>query len=168
MAALANLYSRMMDRRPAMAVGPQTPITTGYAPLRVFANEDVYFYMKRIDNTGVIRQMDPQARGSAWKLIAGVSAASILVIGVLLPGAYDLMAGYEIQKLKQEAISLQAEQSSLDIDEAKLITPARIEALAREQQFTDPAQQNLVFLSSKDATAVAVNRVSADSLNSKQ
>lgn len=162
MAALANIYSRMMDRRTPEAGGPRTPVAAGFAPLRTFANEDVYFYIKRIDNTGVVRQSDPRARGSAWKLIGAVGAVSVLAIGVLLPGAYDLMAGYEIQKLKQEATDLKAEQASLDIAEARLLTPQRIEALAHEQQFTDPAQQNLVFLNSQDQSAVAVNRPAAE------
>lgn len=162
MAALANIFSRItvsriLDQRPLAAIEGST-VPTGFAPLRPFANEDVLFYVKRIDNSGVIRESDPGDRGSAWKLIGGVGVAAVLAIGILLPGAYDLMAGFEIQNLKKEASDLRAQQAKLDVDEAKLLTPARIEALAREQQFTDPAPEALVFLNSKDTSAVAANR----------
>jgi len=157
-AALANIYSRIVDRSP-VGEDPQTALAPGFAKLRPFANEDVLFFIKRIDNGGLVRQADPEARGSAWKLIAGVCAASVLVIGILLPGAYDLMAGYEIQKLRADVAKLRAEQSALDIQEAQLLTPARIEALAREQQFTDPAPHSVVFLDPKDPSAVAENRL---------
>ena len=38
-------------------------------------------------------QADPQARGTCWKLIGSVVAAAVLLIGVLLPSAYGLLAG---------------------------------------------------------------------------
>ena len=114
--------------------------------VRSFANEDVLFYVKRIDNSRVMRQADPAARGRALKLAGSVFGAALLLIGVLLPSAYGLMAGYQIQTLRHEGDRLAAERASLELEESKLLSPARMEQLAREQQFVDPAPQKVVYL----------------------
>jgi hypothetical protein len=115
-------------------------------PVRPFANEDIYFFVKRIDNSRVVREADPQARQACWKLIGSVAAAVILLIAVLLPSAYGLLAGYQVQTLRQEGQKLVTEQSSLEVEESRLMSPARMEELAREQQFVDPPSQKVVYL----------------------
>jgi hypothetical protein len=121
-------------------------VVDGSTRVRNFANEDIYFFVKRIDNSGVVREADPQARGTCWKLIGSVVAAVVLLVGVLLPGAYSLLAGYQIQALRQEAQRLTTEQASLELQEAQLVSPARMEELAKEQQFIDPPAQKVVYL----------------------
>lgn len=114
--------------------------------IRSFANEDILFYVKRIDNSGVVRAADPASRSRALKLTGSMFGAAVLLIGILLPGAYGLMAGYHIQSLERENQRLAAEQASLELEESKLLSPARMEQLAREQQFVDPAPQKVVYL----------------------
>jgi hypothetical protein len=157
MATLANMYSRLFERsssaeteRPHTAILDSASLhARDLSRVRAFANEDIYFFVKRIDNSGVVRAADPQARGMAWKLIGSVGAAVVLLIGVLLPGAYSLLAGYQIQTLKTEQARLVNEQSSLEIEATQLLTPARMEQLARDQQFIDPPSQKVVYLDSK-------------------
>ncbi|HWZ31520.1 MAG TPA: hypothetical protein VNX18_09325 [Bryobacteraceae bacterium] len=143
MATLANMYSRLFDR---VENSEPERVVDGSTRVRSFANEDIYFFVKRIDNTGVVREADPQARGTCWKLIGSVVAAVILLVGVLLPGAYSLLAGYQIQSLRQESQRLVTEQASLELEEAQLVSPARMEELAKEQQFIDPPAQKVVYL----------------------
>jgi len=127
-------------------------------PVRAFANEDIYFFVKRIDNSRVVRQADPQAGGVCWKMIGSVGAAALLLIGVLLPSAYGLLAGYQIQSLREESRRLAGQQASLELQEAKLLSPERMEELARIQQFIDPAPQKVVYLDSKDGSSLALNK----------
>jgi hypothetical protein len=128
------------------------------AALRAFANEDIYFFVKRIDNTRVVREADPKARGTCWKLIGSVVSAVVLLIFVLLPSAYGLLAGYQIQTLRQDGANLATEQASLELAEAKLLSPARMEQLAREQEFIDPPAQKVVYLENAQAGTVAMNK----------
>lgn len=116
------------------------------ARVPAFANEDIYFYVKRIDNASIVREADPSARGTCWKLIGTVVAAVVLLIGVLLPSAYGLLAGYQIQSLRKEAQRLSTEQATLELAEARLLSPERMEELARAQHFIDPAPQTVVYL----------------------
>jgi hypothetical protein len=129
-------------------------VVDGSTRVRSFANEDIYFFVKRIDNSGVVREADPQARQTAWKLIGSVVTAAILLIGVLLPGAYSLLAGYQVQALKQEAVRLATEQASLELEEAGLVSPARMEELAKQQQFIDPPAQKVVYLDKGSSLAL--------------
>lgn len=131
---------------------------SGGAALRGFANDDIYFFVKRIDNSRVVREADPQARGTCWKLIGSVVAAVVLLIGVLLPSAYGLLAGYQIQTLRQDSERLATEQSSLELSEAQLLSPARMEELARMQQFIDPPAQKVVYLETSQTGTVAMNK----------
>ena len=141
--------------------GKRDPNTGAHAtavPLRAFPNDDIYFFVKRHNNSRVVRQADPKAGKNCWGLIGSVAAAAVLVIGVLLPSAYGLLAGYQIQNLKNEAKRLDMERAALELTEAQLISPERMERLAREQQFSDPDAQKVVYLESRDGSSVAMNQ----------
>jgi hypothetical protein len=152
---LAAAYNHLFKK--ASLAADRRPSALKAIPVRCFANEDIYFHVKRIDNSRLVRQADPQTGGVCWKLIGSVAAAAVLLIGVLLPSAYGLLAGYQIQALKEEAKHLTNEQASLELDEAKLLSPERMEQLAREQQFVDPEPQKVVYLDSTHGSAVAMN-----------
>jgi len=127
------------------------------AAVRPFANEDIFFHIKRIDNSRVVRAADPQARQACWKMIGSVVAAAVLLVAVLLPGAYSLLAGFQIQVLRQDAHRLANERASLELQEAQLLSPARMEELARIQQFVDPGPQKVVYLDGQSDAQVAQN-----------
>jgi hypothetical protein len=157
MATLADVWSRMFAQSMERAA-PMTRDADAYTRVRSFANEDILFYTKRIDNTRVVREADPVARGRCWKLMASVVGAAVLLIAVLLPSAYGLMAGYQIESLRAEKSRMDAEQASLELSEAKLLSPARMEELARIQEFVDPAPQKVVYLESQQQGSLAMNR----------
>lgn len=161
MASLATVYHQFLEknvrRRLEPAQGTASPRQV--APVRAFANEDIYFYVKRIDNSRLVRQADPGARQTCWKTIGSVGVAATLLICVLLPSAYGLLAGYQVQALKKEATRLEAEQAMLELREVALLSPARMEELARQQQFVDPEPAKVVYLESSGESAVAMNGV---------
>ena len=144
MATVATVWNRFFDR----AAAPTAERSRADEDARVpaFANDDIYFFVKRIDNSRVVRAADPVARGACWKLIGSVVAAAVLLVVVLLPSAYGLMAGYQIQSLRREGQRLAAEQASLELDVAQLLSPERMQELARIQQFIDPGTDQVVYL----------------------
>jgi len=111
-----------------------------------FPNEDVYLYIKHIDNSRVLREVDPAARKVCWRLIGSSFAFAVLVIGLLLPSLNQLMAGYRMEALRQERQRLELYRASLELAETKLLSPARLEELARMQRFVDPAPEAVVYL----------------------
>ncbi len=111
-----------------------------------FPNEDVYLYIKHIVNSRVHREADPAARKVCWRLIGSSFAFAVLVIGLLLPSLNRLMAGYKMEALRQERQRLELDRASLELAETKLLSPARLEELARMQRFVDPAPEAVVYL----------------------
>jgi cell division protein FtsL len=159
MASIATVYNKMFPKSIELGEEGGTPrlVSAGEesARVRAFANEDIYLWVKRIDNTRVVRKADPAASGMCWKLIGTAVAAAILLIAVLLPSAYGLMAGYQIQQLKDEGQRLSNELSALELEQTTLVSPARMDELARMQQFIDPAPQKLIYL---DGRSLALNK----------
>ena len=56
------------------------------------------------------------------------------------------MAGYKMEALRQERQRLELDRASLELEETKLLSPARLEELARMQRFVDPAPEAVVYL----------------------
>jgi len=111
-----------------------------------FPNEDVYLYVKHIDNSRVLREADPAARQTCWRLIGSSFAFAVVVIALLLPSVNRLMAGYKMEALRQERQRLELDRAALELEETKLLSPARLERLARIQRFVDPAPEAVVYL----------------------
>ena len=118
--------------------------------VRVFANEDIYFYVKRIDNSRGVREADPAGArdlleadrfgGGGGGAAGGRAAAERLRVArrvsdpIAAPGS---SSGWRRSR------------RSLELKEATLLSPARMEELARTQQFIDPPAQKVVYLDSK-------------------
>ena len=118
--------------------------------VRGVPNENIYFFAKTIDNSRVVRERDPKTRGSQWRLMAATLGGAALLITVLLPSAYTFIAGHEMQDLRQKREQLLAERRRLEVEEAKLLTPARLEQYAESQKLTDPGYK-IVYLPGEKA-----------------
>ena len=155
MASLATFVNRFVGVR-ALDEAPPAVWTRTEAPrLRPIANEDVYLFVKRIDNSGVVRAEDPVARRARSRSVATGFVAAMLVIGGLVPAAYNTMAGFTLQNLRQEQQKLKQEQATLDLQEAELVSPARLEQLAKSLKMAEPAPQATQYLDGKTKNADA-------------
>jgi hypothetical protein len=114
--------------------------------VRAIPNDDVCLFVKDIDNTRVVRKVDQVAPKRCLKTIAGFCGAAALLILLLLPGAYSLLAGYEIQNLREKRQQLLIERAGLELEEARLTSPERLEELAKVQDFIDPAPDKIIYL----------------------
>ncbi len=143
MATLATMLDRFTTRGDG-----RSHVLADEDPFEVpaFPNEDVYLYIKHIDNSRVLREADPVERKIAWRVIGSSFAFAIIVIALLLPSLNRLMAGYKMEALRQERQRLELDRAALELEETKLLSPARLEELARMQRFVDPAPEAVVYL----------------------
>jgi len=125
--------------------------------LRPLPSEDVYFFSKKIDNSRVVRESDPAARRKAWKAGAKGFAAAGLVIILLMPRALSMVAGYQIHLLARDHDRLVNERAALQLEEAKLQSPERLEQLARDLNLITPDPKRVVVLNPKSEGALAMN-----------
>jgi hypothetical protein len=155
MASLATIVNRFVGVRTLEGV-PAAVWTRTEAPrLRPIANEDVYLFVKRIDNSAVIRAADPAARQARSRSVATGFLAAMLVIAGLAPAAYNTMAGFQLQNLRKEQDVLKQEQAKLDLQEAELLSPARLDQLAKSLKLVEPVPQAVQYLDGKGKNADA-------------
>ncbi len=146
MATLATMLDRFTAHHEGGAGRPRVLANEDPFEVPAFPNEDVYLYVKHIDNSRVLREADPAARQICWRLIGSSFAFAVLVIALLLPTLNRLMAGYKMEALRQERQRLELDRAALELQETKLLSPARLEELARMQRFVDPAPEAVVYL----------------------
>ena len=84
MATLATILDRFTAAKSLDQAAPRTRVLEHEDAFEVpaFPNEDVYFYIKRINNSQVLREADPAARRACWKLIGSSLVIAALVIGL--------------------------------------------------------------------------------------
>ena len=125
--------------------------------LRELPLQDVIFYSKKIDNSRLVRQADPRGGAENWTAIVAVCALMIVLITSLAPGVAGIISGYQIQALKQEQQRLLNERSLLEVEEARLTSPERLDHLAKERHMAIPTRAQLVRLPSTTKDAGALN-----------
>src|SRR3954452_1246618 len=158
MATLANIFNPFTSAKAIAGTAAATDaVRCDGQRLRALPNEDVYFFLKKIDNSRVVKQADPRSRSRDWKLIGGAGIAAAVLIGVLLPSAYGFMAGYQMSRLQQDNHRLVTERARLELEEAKLVSAERLQQLADIQKFVDPAPDKTVYLPRNDSS-LALNR----------
>jgi uncharacterized protein HemX len=157
MATIASKFGTFFSRSSEQAEGQASaPLVSGSRTrLRAFPNEDIYFHIKPIDNSAVIRLADPESERASLKMVAAAGIAAAVLIGVLMPKGYGVLAGYQIQTLRQEQEHLLADQAALELREASLMSPERMQVLAKEQQFVDPAPERIVYLEGQNDSEFA-------------
>jgi hypothetical protein len=114
--------------------------------LRALPNEDIFFHVKRVDNSRVVREPDPRAKAECWSSIGAICAVAAVLITSLVPGVAGITAGYQIQALKQEGKRLLDERRGLEVQEARLRGSQRLHQLAKDQNMVNPKPDQMVRL----------------------
>jgi hypothetical protein len=150
----AVIYS---EEAPAVPVQRRAARPADPYRLRALPNEDVYFFCKRIDNSRILKQRDPRAARECWSAIGAFAVLAVLLAGALAPTVWGTFAGYQLQALKQERQRLIDERSTLEVREAELLSPSRLEKLARAQKLLEPAPGQVVHLDPHADGSLAMN-----------
>jgi hypothetical protein len=93
--------------------------------------EDLCFFVKAIDNSRLVRVMDPHSRWDLLKMLLGGLFVFVLALSYLLPYLGMLRSGYRIEELKKQHQALLIESRQLQVVEAGLRHPQRIDVIAR-------------------------------------
>lgn len=119
--------------------------TEGYK-LRAIANEDVYFYSKKINNSRLVKPMDPVSRRKAWGVLGGGLSFAVILILLMLPHLMNMMAGMQVHTLEAERRALIADHDAIDYEEARLMDPERMKAIARARNMVEPGPNQVIYL----------------------
>jgi cell division protein FtsL len=144
-------------RAPKPAAGPGLRVEKDLYRLRPLPQDDVFFYCKKIDNSRLVREPDPKSGGACWSAIGAAAIVLMLLTGVLAPSVASTLAGYKIESLKAEERRLLDERRTLELREAELLSPERLEKLAERQNLVTPKSGQVVRLDgNKPSGAVAM------------
>jgi hypothetical protein len=133
--------------------------------LRKVAFEDVFWYVKRIDNSKVVREANPRERGACWRMIGSAGLAVLLLLGVLLPNVYNFLSGHEIQVLMAKQEQILKDRARMDLEEARLLSPERLAKVAHDKNYKDAAPERVVYLmdTAHNGQRVALNVAGGES-----
>jgi hypothetical protein len=123
--------------------------------LRALPNDDIYFYAKRIDNSRVVRQADPAAGSQCWSAVGAAAVLLVLAASVIAPQAGSVLAGYKLEALKHERQTLLDQKRDLDVKEAALLSPSRLNALALARKLASPGADQVIHLDTTAAEGVS-------------
>ena len=157
MASFATFVNRFVGDSDFADVQPAVWTRTESPRLRPIPNEDVYMFVKRIDNSTVERAVDHSARRARSHSVLAGFAAAVLVIAGLVPVAYNTLAGFTLQKLRQDQAQLEQQRTELEAKEANLVSYDRLNKVAATLNLVDPAPQQVEFLEGKSKSAEARN-----------
>jgi hypothetical protein len=132
--------------------------------LRGLPADDIYFFSKRVDNSRLVRQADPKTRTDCWSTIATACLLAITVAAAVSPRIGNVLQGYRTERLRVEQRELMDKRRTLEIQEARMLSPSRLGELASRQKMTAPISGQEVQLQPKDASfAMNVDRSGASS-----
>jgi hypothetical protein len=144
MATLATMWKRS---NAMAAVGGKSGIREmdPYA-LRGLPNDGVFFYSKKIDNSRLVRQADPGANDECWSAVGAGALLLMLGISIVAPHVALVRAGYQLEAAKAERQVLLDQRRELQVREAGLLSPGRLNEIAKEHNLTSPMSSQVVHL----------------------
>jgi len=156
MATLAWLFEKKASRSASEPARGRKVQDQYY--LRPMPNEDIHVFVKKIDNTRVVREQDPQANASAWKTISMTCLAALIVVGMIVPIANSYLAGYAVTEMEKQNSQMKAQLARLSVRESELTSVEALARAAKNQTFLDPSPETMVVLNETRTGAVALNR----------
>lgn len=129
----------------------------GDCRLRPLPKEEIYVFVKAIDNTKLVRVVDRKDWAASAGVAGSVVVASLLLIALLLPGGWSLLASHRMEQLKRERAQLVNELRDLRVKEAALKSPEKLEEYAGDR-FVTPAATAVVFAAPTQGTVASLGK----------
>jgi cell division protein FtsL len=90
------------------------------------------YYVKYVDNSSLVREVDPEKRRECFRLLGVGILVFLSVLLILRQHLQCVRIGYEIEQLKVQRVALEEWQHQLQLQQAALSDPQRIDTLARK------------------------------------
>jgi cell division protein FtsL len=127
-----------------------------------------FYFQKTIDNSRVVKIVDPRRRREIRMFSASVAALFLLVLFYAWQHFSAVQYGYKIEEQKAQRDQLIEQNRTLKLEEAGLRDPGRIDALARQMGLESPQPGQVVRLETDDGGAIAMAKVATVAVVSAQ
>jgi cell division protein FtsL len=113
-------------------------------PVSGRASLPVFYTVKRIDNSRLRREVNPEQRREYLALL-GLSVVVFAFVFLFSWQHFQCVRyGYQIEQLKSERADLEQQNHQLRLEEASLADPHRIDTLARKSGLASPSPQQMI------------------------
>lgn len=126
-----------------------------------------YFFVRRIDNSRLVKAADPVRIREMRVFSAAVAVLFSLVMIYGLQHFYAIESSYHVETEKQTLNQLREENRQLRLSEAELSQPARIDQMARQLGLAEPQPGQVVHpnAGTSDPGAPALAQIAVPSPN---
>ncbi len=111
--------------------GVRAGLSRRSAATRPMPMEELCFFVKSIDNSRLVRVVDPHSRRECVGLVLCVLTVFVMAMMYAAPYLAKLRSGYRLEDLKKEHEALFENNRQLQVREAALKDPRRIHGIAR-------------------------------------
>lgn len=125
--------------------------------IRPLPNEAICLWRKTIDNSAVVRPSDRKTPVACLRSILAALTIAAGLLGFIAPYVYGTLADMEVHRLTGEREALLRSKETLDVEEARLLSPERMQHLAQTQGYVDPPSQAVYVLPDKGDESLALN-----------
>jgi cell division protein FtsL len=133
--AAGVIYPTMQD---AVSWGDTVSQTRG-----MFLGTPEIYFAKRIDNSRVVRVVDPQRRREMLSFGVSLAVLFLVVMVYLLQHLSAIEYGYRIEQAKSEHIAIVQSNRALQLEVSSLTDLGRIEAEAKKMGMISPVAGQL-------------------------
>lgn len=138
----------------AAAARVQTRRRTARKPRRVPAAQTDFYFPEQVDNSRLVKFADPRERSALQRMVLLSVAVMMIILGAAWQRFATIRAGYRIEELKSQKEQLLEANRQLQLEEATLRNPERIDSIARNQLgFQPPRAGQMVRLENGPADA---------------
>lgn len=120
-----------------------------------------FYFQKTIDNSRVVKVVDPRRRREIRLFSASVAALFLLTMFYAWQHFRAIEYGYRIEAQKSERSRLTELNRSLKLEEASLRDPGRIDALARQMGLKSPDPGQVVRMETDEDGGRVIAQASA-------
>jgi cell division protein FtsL len=136
---------------------PKTRRRPRNAPAAGRASFPEFYFVKHIDNSRLVREIDVERRRECFSLLG----LGVLVFLFVLLFAWQhfqcVRYGYQIEQFKAERTNLEEQNHQLRLEQAALADPQRIDTLARTQLgMVSPGPQQVIRVGEPEPAADAL------------
>jgi cell division protein FtsL len=113
-------------------------------PVSGRASLPVFYTVKRIDNSRLRREVNPQQRRECFVLMGLTAVVFVFVFMYAWQHFQCVRYGYQIEQLKTQRIALEEWNHQLRLEQASLADPQRIDTLARQTGLASPGPNQII------------------------
>ena len=142
-------------------VGPHVLDTRGPVRRSVAGITPEFYFQKNIDNSRLVKVVDPRRRREIRMFSGSVAALFLLIMFYAWQHFSAIEYGYKIEAQKAERDRLVEVNRSLQLEEAGLRDPGRIDVLARQMGLEAPEPGQVIRLDTDTPTVATGGAVMA-------